>query len=41
MSVKIISVMDHYEIYVNGKFYCSADTIKEAATMVEELECGL
>ena len=29
MSYKIIPVRDHFEIYINGKFYCSADSIKE------------
>lgn len=25
----------HYELYINGRFYCSTDTIEEA---VEEME---
>ena len=37
---KIVSKNGHYEVYVNGKFYCSADTVIEAArelkSMVEE-----
>lgn len=32
---KIIRKHDHYEVYVNGKFYCSTDTLTEAA---EELD---
>lgn len=26
----------HYEVYINNKFYCSADTIEEAVYEVEE-----
>lgn len=26
----------HYEVYINGKFYCSADTPEEAAREVED-----
>ena len=28
---------DHYEVYINGEFYCSADTIEEAANEINEL----
>ena len=34
---KIISKNGHYEVYVNGKFYCSADTIIEAARELESI----
>lgn len=27
---KIIHINDYYEVYLNGKFYCSADTKSEA-----------
>lgn len=27
---KIIRVNDHYEVYIDGKFCCSADTKSEA-----------
>lgn len=30
MSYKIIPVRGHFEVYINGKFYCSADKISEA-----------
>lgn len=30
MTYKIIPVMGHFEVYINGKFYCTADSIKEA-----------
>ena len=26
----------HYEVYINGKFYCTADTIKEANQEVKK-----
>ena len=28
---------NHYEVYINGEFYCSADTIEEAANEINEL----
>lgn len=28
----------HYDIYINGVFYCSADTVPEAAKEIEEYE---
>ena len=28
----------HYEVYIDGKFYCSADSAQEAAREVEEYE---
>lgn len=31
----IVHVNDHYEVYINGKFYCSADTITEAVKEIE------
>ncbi len=30
MSYRIIPVHGHFEAHINGKFYCSADTWKEA-----------
>lgn len=32
---KIIHINDHYEVYLNGKFYCSADTKSEAEKEIE------
>ena len=32
---KIIHVNGHYEVYINGQFYCSADTVAEAAKELE------
>lgn len=36
MSYKIIPVRGHLEVYINGKFYCSADDWDEAVREVEE-----
>lgn len=30
MTVKIVPVREHYEVHINGEFYCSADTLSEA-----------
>ena len=30
MSCRIVSNHGHFEVYVNGEFYCSADTMAEA-----------
>lgn len=35
MDYDIVSVGDHYEVRIDGKFYCSVDTVAEA---VEEAE---
>lgn len=35
---KIIDKYGHYEVYRNGKFYCSADTYGEALREIEEEE---
>lgn len=32
---------DHYEVYINGEFYCSADSMSEAANELEEYLKGL
>lgn len=31
----------HYEVYINGEFYCSADTATEAAKEVEAIMRGV
>lgn len=33
---EIISVHGHYEAYVNGAFFCSADTYSEAQNEIEK-----
>lgn len=35
MAYQIIHVMDHYEVYFNGKFVCSGDTWNEAVREAE------
>lgn len=30
MSYRIIPVRGHFEVHIDGKFYCSADTWREA-----------
>ena len=34
---KIVKCDEHYEVIVDGKFYCSADTATEAALELEKL----
>lgn len=36
MNWKIVHNKDHYNVYINGKFYCSADTFEEAVKELEE-----
>lgn len=36
MSYRIVPTRGHYEIYINGKFYCSADNMMEAVKEIEE-----
>lgn len=36
MNFNIIPVREHYEIYLDGEFFCSADTDSEAAKDIEE-----
>lgn len=35
---EIVRNKNHYDVYINGVFYCSADNIHEAAQEVEEYE---
>ena len=35
MNYNIIKKYEHYEVYVDGKFYCSADTVMEAVQEIE------
>lgn len=32
----IVHVKDHYEVYCNGEFFCSADTIHEAKKEIDK-----
>lgn len=36
MSYKIVPYHGHYHVYINGKFFCSADTMSEAVKEVED-----
>lgn len=36
MSCQIIPIAGHFEIYIDGNFYCSADDWNEAEREVEE-----
>ena len=38
MSYKIIPVKGHYEIYVDGEFFCSADSWSEAEREIEAFQ---
>lgn len=35
MTVEIVPKYEHYEVYIDGKFYCSADDEREAEKEVE------
>lgn len=36
MAYQIINVRGHYEVYINGEFVCSGDTISEAIKEAEK-----
>lgn len=38
MCYKIVKKYEHYEVHVNGKFYCSADTKAEALNEIRNIE---
>ena len=35
---EVIPVREHYEVYFDGKFFCSADTEAEAESEIESNE---
>lgn len=35
--IEIKAVHGHYEVYINGQFYCSADTRAEAEAEIKEV----
>jgi hypothetical protein len=43
MSYRIIPTRGYYEVYINGRFYCSADNIAEAEKEIESyrMEMGI
>lgn len=34
--VQIAQVMDHWEVHINGNFFCSADSYNEAVKELKE-----
>ena len=38
MNIQVRRVHGHYEIYVDGEFYCSCDTQQEVDEVLNELE---
>lgn len=36
MDIRVVHVAGHYEVYVDGDFICSADTLDEAHFEVKE-----
>lgn len=34
----VIPVRGHYEIYIDGRFYCTTDDLNEAAKEIEDYE---
>ena len=38
MSVKIVQVREHCEVYIDGEFYCSTDDWSEAKKEIEKYE---
>lgn len=36
MAYQIIHKHGHYEVYINGNFFCSADTWNEAVKEIED-----
>lgn len=38
-SFDILRVREHFEVYINGEFLCSADTYTEAAKEIEMVRC--
>ena len=36
MDIRIIQVRGHYDVYIDGEYYCSADTYSEAFEEAEK-----
>lgn len=41
MDYEIKPIYGHYEVYINGKFYCSADNVLEAEMEILEAELAI
>ena len=40
MTPKIVPVKEHFEVYINGAFYCSADNRREAEEEIKNYYKG-
>lgn len=40
MNYRITPKYGHYEVHINGKFYCSADTMHEAIREIQNYARG-
>lgn len=40
MTYRIIPVRGHFEVYINGEFYCSADNMREVETEIRNYNRG-
>ena len=38
MSYKIVPVNGHFEVYIDGEFFCTADSWKEAEMEIKEYQ---
>ena len=38
MKIEVEQVCGHFEIYINGEFYCSADSLHEVDQALEEVQ---
>lgn len=40
MNISIIPDHGHYLVYIDGKFYCTADSVREAEREIENYKGG-
>ncbi len=38
--IEIKPVMEHWQVYINGKFFCSADSYNEAIDEIRAAYCN-
>lgn len=38
MNFSIVKNKEHYDVYINDRFYCSADTVSEAVKEIEDIK---
>ena len=41
MTYKVLSLMERFEVYINGAFYCSVGNFIEAISKVERYKKGV